>query len=84
LRNVISEDCECYPELTTLNKLRRKASATVEFLLKLMRIRHAILGITLAEPEDERRLLLLWIVSLALIIAFAVAVFVFLLLRIMR
>ena len=48
----------------------------MEFLLKLMRISHAILGITPAEPEDERRLLLLWIISLGLIIAFAVAVFV--------
>ena len=56
----------------------------MEFLLKLMRISHAILGITPAEPEDERRLLLLWIVSLGLIIAFAIAVFVFLLPRIMR
>jgi len=56
----------------------------VEFLLQLMRISHAILGITPAEPKDERRLLLLWIVSLGLIIAFAVAVFVFLLPRIMR
>jgi hypothetical protein len=56
----------------------------VEFLLKLMRISHAILGITPAKPEDERPLLLLWIVSLGLIIAFAVAAFVFLLPRIMR
>jgi len=56
----------------------------VEFLLKLMRISHAILGITPAKPEDERAFLLGWIVSLVLIIAFAVAVFVFLLPRIMR
>jgi hypothetical protein len=62
----------------------RRRAGTVEFLLKLMRISHAILGITPAEPEDERRLLLLWIISLGLIIAFAIAVFVFLLPRIMR
>jgi len=55
----------------------------VEFLLKLMRISHAILGITPARQEDERAFLLGWIVSLVLIIALAVATFVFLLPRIM-
>ncbi len=56
----------------------------MEFLLNLMRISHAILGITPAKPEDERGLLLLWIVSLGLVIAFTVIVLLFLLPRIMR
>jgi hypothetical protein len=55
----------------------------VEFFLNLMRISHAILGITPAEPKDERGLLL-WIVSLGLILAFTVTVLLFLLPRIMR
>jgi len=56
----------------------------VEFLLKLMRISHAILGITPAKPEDERAFLLGWIVSFVLIIALTVAVLFFLVPRIMR
>jgi hypothetical protein len=56
----------------------------VEFLLKLMRISHAILGITPAKPEDERAFLLAWIVSLLLIIVLTIAVMLFLIPRIMR
>ena len=56
----------------------------MEFLLKLMRISHAILGITPAKPEDERAFLLGWIVSLVLIIALTTAVLFFLVPRIMR
>jgi hypothetical protein len=76
--------CECYSELINRNQQRRETSFPVEFLLNLMRISHAILGITPAKPEDERGLLLLWIVSLGLILAFTVTVLLFLPPRIMR
>lgn len=56
----------------------------MEFLLKLMRISHAILGITPAKPEHERAFLLGWIVSLLLIIAMAIALLLFLVPRVMR
>jgi len=56
----------------------------VEFLLNLMRISHAILGITPAKPEHERAFLLGWIVSLLLIVAMAIAMLLFLVPRVMR
>ena len=39
----------------------------MEFLLQLMRMLHAVLGITPAEPEQERKYLWLWIGAFALI-----------------
>jgi hypothetical protein len=56
----------------------------VEFLLKLMRISHAILGITPAKPEHERAFLLGWVLSLLLIIAMAIGLMLLLVPRIMR
>jgi hypothetical protein len=56
----------------------------VEFLLKLMRLGHAILGITPAKPEHERAYLLGWTLSLLLIIAFAVGLLLLLVPKIMR
>jgi hypothetical protein len=56
----------------------------VEVLLKLMRMGHAILGITPPPPEDERGYLLGWVVSLVLIIVFSISLLVFLVPRIMR
>jgi hypothetical protein len=56
----------------------------VEFLLKLMRIGHAILGITPAEPEHERAYLLGWTLSLIVIVALSIALMLFLVPRIMR
>ena len=47
----------------------------MEFLFKIMRMLHAVVGITPAEPEHERAYLLLWIGALALIIV-VVVVFV--------
>jgi hypothetical protein len=55
----------------------------VEFLLKLMRMGHTILGITAPPPEHERTFLLGWILSLLLIIVFTVALLLFLVPRIM-
>jgi hypothetical protein len=57
---------------------------TMEFLLKLMRMLHMMLGITPAEPERERTYLLLWTGSFALIILIVIASLVFLLPRVMR
>jgi hypothetical protein len=56
----------------------------VEFLLKLMRMGHAILGITPAKPEHERAYLLGWILSLLLIVALAIGFVLLLVPRIMR
>jgi len=56
----------------------------VEFLLQLMRIGHAILGITPAKPEHERAFLLGWIVSLLLIAAVAMGLMLLPVPRIMR
>jgi hypothetical protein len=55
----------------------------MEFLLKLMRMGHTILGITAPPPEHERAYLLGWILSLLLIIAFTVGLVLFLVPRIM-
>jgi hypothetical protein len=53
-------------------------------LLALMRLFHAIIGITPAEPEHERTYLLLWAVAFVLILILVVACVLFLLPRIMR
>jgi hypothetical protein len=55
----------------------------VEILLKLMRMGHAILGITPPPPEYERVFLLGWIVSLVLVIVISVGLVLFLVPRIM-
>jgi hypothetical protein len=73
----------CYPESAIPKELRWKAKPPVEFLLKLMRMGHTILGITAPPPEHERTFLLGWILSLLLIIAFTVALLLFLVPRIM-
>lgn len=51
----------------------------MEFLLKLLRMLHMVLGITPAEPERERFYLLLWAAALA---AISVVVIIFALLLI--
>ena len=56
----------------------------MEILLKLMRMGHAIMGITPPPPEHERVFLLGWIVSLVLIIVASIGLVTFLVPRIMR
>lgn len=56
----------------------------MEFLLKIMRLGHTILGITAPPPEHERAYLLGWILSLLLIIAFTFGLLLFLVPRIIR
>jgi hypothetical protein len=56
----------------------------VEFLLRLMRIGHAILGITPARPEDERAYLLGWTLSLLLIVGLTVGLLLLLVPKIMH
>jgi hypothetical protein len=56
----------------------------VEFLLQLMRLLHTVLGITPAEPKQERAYLLLWTGSFALILVIVIASVMFLLPRVMR
>lgn len=45
----------------------------MKFLLELLRMFHAVLGITPAKPEHERRYLLLWAVALVMILLIMVA-----------
>jgi hypothetical protein len=56
----------------------------MEFPLKLMRLLHMVLGITPAEPKQERVYLLLWIGSFAFILVIVIASVVFLLPHVMR
>jgi hypothetical protein len=56
----------------------------MEFLLKVMRMGHTILGITPPPPEHERAYLLGWIVSLLFLFAFSIGLVLFLVPRIMR
>jgi hypothetical protein len=60
------------------------APIPMEFLLKVMRMGHTILGITAPPPEHERAFLLGWIVSLLLLFAFGIGLLLFLVPRIMR
>jgi hypothetical protein len=55
----------------------------VEFLLKLIRMGHSILGIT-APPEHERAYLLGWTLSLLVIFVFSVGLVFLLVPRIMH
>jgi hypothetical protein len=65
-------------------ELPRKAPIPMEFLLKLMRMGHTILGITAPPPEHERAYLLGWILSLILVFAFGIGLVLFLVPRVMR
>jgi hypothetical protein len=65
-----------------LNHERR--SAAVEFLLKLMRMSHMIIGITAPPPEHERYYLLVWALSLLLILVFSVGLVLLLVPKIMH
>lgn len=56
----------------------------MEFLLKLMRLGHTILGITAPPPEHERAYLLGWTLSLLAVMALSVGLVWFLVPRIMR
>lgn len=56
----------------------------MEFMLKLMRLGHTILGITAPPPEQERAYLLGWILSLIFVFAFSIGLVLFLVPRIMR
>jgi hypothetical protein len=56
----------------------------VEFLLKLMRLGHTILGITAPPPEHERAYLLGWTLSLLVVMVLSVGLVWFLVPRIMR
>jgi hypothetical protein len=60
------------------------APIPMEFLLKVMRMGHTILGITAPPPEQERAYLLGWIVSLLFLFAFGIGLLLFLVPRIMR
>lgn len=56
----------------------------MKFLLQLLRMFHAVMGITPAKPEDERKFLLLWIGALAMIVLIAIGFVLLLVPRIMH
>jgi hypothetical protein len=56
----------------------------LEFLLKLMRMSHMIIGITAPPPEHERYYLLVWALSLLLILVFSVGLVLLLVPKIMH
>jgi hypothetical protein len=59
------------------------ALSAVNFLLKLMRMGHTILGITPPRPEHERAFLLGWIAALLLVALFMVGLVLFIVPRVM-
>jgi hypothetical protein len=65
-------------------RVAAKGAKAMEFPLKLMRLLHMVLGITPAEPKQERVYLLLWTGSFVLILVIVIASVVFLLPRVMR
>jgi len=62
----------------------KAAPIPMEFLLKVMRMGHTILGITAPPPEHERAYLIGWIASLLFLFAFGIGLLLFLVPRIMR
>ena len=81
---MLTGECECYPETNYPTALTWKPELESGIFANLMRIGHAILGITPANPEHERAFLLGRILSLLFVAAFSIGPFVFLLPRIMR
>jgi hypothetical protein len=51
-------------------------------LLEVMRLFHYVVGITTPKPEDERKILLLWIAILVTLVATGVGLVVFIIPRI--
>lgn len=56
----------------------------MKLLLEMMRLLHAVLGITPAEPEREKTYLLIWIATFTLILVIVVTFVVVFTPRIMR
>jgi hypothetical protein len=80
---MLTRSCEWYPE-SAAKRTAAEGAIQVEFLLKLMRMGHTILGITAPPPEHERAYLLGWILSLILVFAFSIGLVLFLVPRVMR
>ena len=57
---------------------------SVKYLLEVMRLFHYMVGITTPKPEDERKILFLWIAVLVGLMALGVGLVVFLVPRVMR
>ena len=58
--------------------------ASLKYLLEAMRTFHYVVGITTPKPEDERKILLLWIGVLIGLIALGVGLVFFLIPRVLR
>jgi len=56
----------------------------VKYLLEVMRLFHYAVGITTPKPEDERKILFLWIGILVGLIAMAVGLFLFIVPHVLR
>lgn len=56
----------------------------MKYLLEVMRVFHYAVGITTPKPEDERKILFLWIGILVGLVGMGVALFLFLVPHILR
>jgi hypothetical protein len=54
---------------------RGKERLQVKYLLEVMRLFHYMVGITTPKPEDERKILFLWMGILVVLVAVAVGLF---------
>jgi hypothetical protein len=66
------------------NAVPAEGTRQMEFFLQLMRMLHAVLGITPAEPKEERTYLWLWVGAFALIFVVVMAFVVLFAPRIMH
>jgi hypothetical protein len=61
-----------------------KKRGQVKYLLEVMRLFHYMVGITTPRPEDERKILFLWMGILVVLVALAVGLFLFLVPHVLR
>lgn len=67
--------------------MTRVASArppVMKYLLEIMRVFHYVVGITTPEPEDERKILFLWIGVLIALVLIALGTAVLIIPRVLR
>jgi hypothetical protein len=63
---------------------RMGAIASVKYLLQVMRLFHYAVGITTPKPEDERKILFLWIGILVGLVGMAAGLVLFLVPHVLR
>ncbi|MGC2696712.1 MAG: hypothetical protein WA738_13080 [Candidatus Angelobacter sp.] len=61
-----------------------RANSAVKYLLEVMRLFHYMVGITTPKPEDERKILFLWMGILVGLMVIGVGLVLFLIPRVLR